>query len=184
MFNFVKQENGNYEYNDIIIIIKDKETFPEKLTNLYKTKSPIKHRASCIIKTNLDVKKAVLFENENGMKSFFNSKYIEYVDNFLGAKCFLLNSGDEDNENGGILCLKFGNRLIIVAPLIYSDCSVITYLRDEAPNKEIKDFMKLYSKVKDYGDKYRVSTREICENLQGVANAECRIFNDEDDELD
>lgn len=170
--DFEEDAPGVWNYNNHLAILKNKSLLKGCFTQAYKHKSRVKSRKIVYtINTSHYKRLACMLTSEEGKHSFFDVEYIHFLGSFPGAKWYLLTSEDATVEHGdgGVLLLKFGSRIITLAPLEYSEITVLTEFIDEViqPGR----FEKLVNECEAYLCEFDVSRSGLLDELKKVLDA-------------
>lgn len=169
---FEETKPGIWNYYNYIAIYKDKSLLSGCLKKAYKNKSKVKSR-KMVYTINTDGLKDTdcLLTSKDGKKSMFYPEYIKFLDTFPGAKWYLLTSEDAtvEHDDGGVLLLKFGSKVIVLAPLVYSDLTVLTEFNENDIQPE--RFERLVNECENYLCEFGVSSSELLEVLKTAVEA-------------
>lgn len=169
---FEENVPGIWNYNNHIRILKNKSLLQGCLKTGYKHKSKVKSRKTVYTTSTVDYKRlACRLTSGDGKHSFFDVDYIHFLDSFPGAKWYLLTSESAtvEHEDGGVLLIKFGSQILTLAPLVYSEITVLT----EFGSNEIQSerFEKLVNECEAYLSEFDVSCSGLLDTLKNVFEA-------------
>ena len=170
--DFEEGEPGVWSYYDHIRVLNNKQLLTGCLKTGYEHKSKVTSKKIIYtINANRYKQLACLVTSVAGKNSLFDPEYIKFLDTFPGAEWYLLTSESATVEHGdgGVLLLKFGSKIITLAPLTYSDFTMLT---DFDENEIQPDrFEKLIQECEAYLSEFDVSRSELLETLKKVLEA-------------
>lgn len=170
--NFKETNPGIWDHYNQIAIYKNKSLLSGCLRKAYKYKSKVESRKMVYaIGTDGFKQLDCLLTSEDGKRSMFYPEYIKFLDTFPGAKWYLLTSesGTVEHGDGGVLLLKFGSKVIVLAPLVYSDLTVLTEFNENDIQPE--RFEKLVKECENYLSEFDVTSSRLVEVLKKVIEA-------------